>query len=194
MTLSIILAGGPSGSGKSTLGDQLSKYYQCPFLEGDDFHLQHNRDKMAHGHPLTDDDRWDWLGRLSKASVEAAAKSNNKLVIVSCSMLKKKYRDYILEKAKEASGAEDICIRFVFLHCTFEEIFKRVTKRKGHYMKADMVASQFDIMEVPSGEELVQNGGAAIPVNCSDELPEVVFKDVLACLPSHSHYSSNGLA
>ena len=193
MTLSIILAGGPSGSGKSTLGDQLSRYYQCPFLEGDDFHLQHNRDKMAHGHPLTDDDRWDWLERLSKASVEAAAKSNNKVVIVSCSMLKKIYRDYILEKANEIS-CEDLCVRFVFLHCTFEEIFKRVTKRKDHYMKSDMVASQFDIMEVPSGDELVENGGAAIPINCSHELPDVVLKDVLAHLPSHSYFSLNRLS
>lgn len=87
----------------------------------------------------------------------------------------KKYRDFI----KENSVDPLIKFRFVFLYTTFEELMSRVENRKGHYMKSDMVKSQYDIMEIPHNGELLQNGGDAITVDTSGKSPEQIFKEII---------------
>lgn len=168
MTTAIIV-GGPAGTGKSTVASILAERYGCPFVEGDVLHPAENVAKMAKGIPLTDDDRWGWLEQLSKTVSEKARTSESGVAIASCSMLKKVYREYL----KKAAG-DGVSFRFVFLYTTYEENLLRVASRKGHFMKLDMVKSQYDIMEVPEGDELLANGGEAVSVDTTNRSPDEI--------------------
>lgn len=101
MNLHIIVMG-VSGSGKSTVGEKLAATLHLPFLEGDSLHPKANVDKMASGIPLQDEDRWPWLDTIGEQLT--AAESG---IIVSCSSLKKSYRDHL----RNASGGR---LLFVF--------------------------------------------------------------------------------
>ncbi|OBA24570.1 carbohydrate kinase [Metschnikowia bicuspidata var. bicuspidata NRRL YB-4993] len=164
----VIIVGGPSGTGKTTTAALLASHFDCPYIEGDELHPEENVAKMARGEPLTDDDRWGWLKKISRASVGKAADPANKsgICVASCSMLKRAYRDYLLANG---NGAD---FRFVFLHASFESIIKRVAARQNHFLKLNMVKSQFDIMDVPKSEELIRNGGKAIAVDCETGTPQ----------------------
>lgn len=176
----IIVVGGPAGTGKTTIAQLLADHFQCPFIEGDSLHPQANIDKMSKGLPLTDEDRWDWLKELSVTTMSQSMDSSNKsnIAIVSCSMLKKIYRDYIRENSTQDNSA-NLQFRFVFLHTSFENLLQRVNNRQGHYMKSNMVKSQYDIMEVPKGEELIQNGGESLAIDTTEKLPQDIYKELL---------------
>lgn len=168
MTTAIIV-GGPAGTGKSTVASILAERYGCPFVEGDVLHPPENVAKMAKGIPLTDEDRWGWLEQLSKTVSEKARSSESGVAIASCSMLKKVYREHL----KRTAG-EGVSFRFVFLYTTYEETLLRVANRKGHFMKLDMVKSQYDIMEIPESDELLANGGEALSVDTTHRSPEQI--------------------
>lgn len=172
-----IVVGGPAGTGKTTIASLLSEQLGCPYLEGDDLHPQENVDKMASGQPLTDTDRWGWLSILSKNTSTLVLDEENisNTTIVSCSMLKKIYREFI---KKEANKSEELKFIFIFLYTSFEELLIRVGNRKNHYMKSDMVKSQYDIMEIPKDDELVINGGESIAVDTSDKSPQQIFEEI----------------
>ena len=110
---------------------------------------------MGNGIPLTDEDRWDWLISLRKAAIEALSpsESNNFQppagVIVACSALKQKYRD-VMRVA--AYGSPSVQIHFIYLKLTEAVLKQRVSLRKAHYMKSDMVHSQIQALEEPQGE------------------------------------------
>ncbi|KAI5951842.1 hypothetical protein KGF54_004917 [Candida jiufengensis] len=174
----VIVVGGPAGTGKTTQGELLAKKFNCPFIEGDALHPKANIDKMSRGEPLTDEDRWGWLKQLSQIASEKAEEDKSKIAVVSCSMLKKVYRDYI----KQNSSIKDMSFRFVFLYTTFEELLKRVGNRKGHFMKSDMVKSQYDIMEIPEQGELIKNGGEAVSVDTTNKSPDVIEKEIFSDL------------
>lgn len=176
--LSVIIVGGPAGTGKTTIASLLADHYNCPFIEGDNLHPKENVEKMAMGQPLNDEDRWGWLQKLGEESSKRAQDTENKsnIAIASCSMLKKIYRD-LLEKSGPHSH-----FRFVFLHTSYEELLKRVAARQGHYMKSDMVKSQYEIMEIPSGEELFKNGGKALDIDTTNKTPEEILQEVLGSL------------
>ncbi|QPG72964.1 hypothetical protein FOA43_000268 [Brettanomyces nanus] len=163
----VIFVGGPSGTGKSTISILLSKKLDCPFIEGDEFHPQANIDKMSQGIPLTDEDRWGWLSILCQAAISVVQGGEN-TVVVSCSMLKKKYRDYI----KETIGTKAQTQLFV-LYNDFSTIYKRMETRSNHYMKANMLKSQFDDLEVPELEDHVYK------VFCGTKEPEQIFVEIL---------------
>lgn len=173
----VIIVGGPAGTGKTTIAELLAQEFKCPFVEGDSLHPQENVDKMAKGQPLTDDDRWGWLRTLSEYSAQKALESPSKVAIASCSMLKKVYREYIAEN-------RDASFKFVFLHTTYEQLLERVGNRQGHFMKLDMVRSQYDIMEIPCGKELVENGGSSLDVNTQDRSPDDILQAILPTLVS----------
>ncbi|OVF10000.1 putative gluconokinase [Clavispora lusitaniae] len=175
----VLIVGGPAGTGKTTIASLLAESKACPFVEGDTLHPQANVDKMARGEPLTDEDRWGWLKELSEiCSKEAVSKENaTHTVVASCSILKKVYREYIVE-----CGLPEVTFKFVFLKSTFEQLMERVANRKNHFMKVDMVKSQYDIMEIPQGEELIANGGSALAVETTDKTPEAILQEVLAAL------------
>jgi gluconokinase len=104
---------------------------------------------MANGQPLTDADRWDWLITLREESVKALANTSG--VIVTCSALKRKYRDVVRIAAYHRP---EIKIHFVFLSASESALMDRVRARKNHYMKDYMVHSQFESLETPTEDEI----------------------------------------
>lgn len=173
----VIVVGGPAGTGKTTIAELLSSHLSCSFIEGDSLHPKQNVDKMSRGQALTDDDRWGWLKTISETATDAAGADTSHVAVVSCSMLKKVYRDYLQEVGTKRSSS--VQFRFVFLYTTFEELLHRVGQRQNHFMKSDMVKSQYDIMEIPAGAETVANGGAAIPVDTTNKDPSTIKTEVL---------------
>jgi gluconokinase len=133
----IIVLMGVSGSGKTTIGKLLSQKLGWPFLDGDDFHPASNIEKMSRGIPLTDDDRLPWLQRIAEEIRKY--ESENRNVIFACSALKEAYR-----KILKSGGAQ---IKFVLLEGSFDLIHERLATRKGHFMKPEMLQSQFEALE-----------------------------------------------
>ncbi|MDJ0757517.1 MAG: gluconokinase [Ardenticatenaceae bacterium] len=131
---------GVSGCGKTTVGAALAQALGVPFYDGDDFHPPENLAKMADGIPLDDDDRYPWLERLHDLIADHLARGE--AAVVTCSALKKKYRDQ-LRRNNEG-------VFFVHLEGSFELIWGRMKTRPDHFMKANMLQSQFEALEPPS--------------------------------------------
>jgi len=131
---------GVSGVGKSTIGNLLANNLNIPFIDADDFHPKSNILKMANGKALNDADRIPWLQTLNELAIKALEKKGAVLV---CSALKKKYRE-ILNKNIKAHAT------WVFLNGSFPLIQNRINERTGHFMQADLLKSQFEILEEPT--------------------------------------------
>ena len=125
---------GVSGAGKSMIGDGLAEALRASYVEGDDLHPKANRDKMAAGHPLDDDDRWPWLDKIGQVLRETPGP-----VVVTCSALKRSYRDKIREAAPG--------VFFVHLDGDPDLLRERQAERKGHFMPAGLMDSQFATLE-----------------------------------------------
>jgi gluconokinase len=136
----IILIMGVAGSGKTTIGRRLAADLGWPYHEADDFHSAANKDKMARGIPLDDYDRAPWLASIRAAIDDCLAAGGS--AVFTCSGLKDKYRRVLME------GAPGVTL--VYLATDLETSLARVGRRQGHYMKADMVKSQFEALEVPT--------------------------------------------
>jgi gluconokinase len=145
----IWLVTGPAGCGKTTVASHLSQALNMPYIEGDSFHPPANIEKMANGTPLTDADRWDWLTALREESMRRI-NGGSEGVVLTCSALKRKYRDVIRVAAYYDTN---LLIHFIYLDADEAVILDRVTKRQGHYMGANMVHSQFETLERPSANE-----------------------------------------
>ena len=130
---------GVSGSGKSSVGQSLSEQLGWPFYDGDDYHSAENVRKMAKGIPLSDLDRTDWLETLHELISEKLRGGEN--LILACSALKAKYRQQL------RTGNEGLV--FVFLEGDIDLIWSRMQTRNDHYMKPEMLKSQFDTLEPP---------------------------------------------
>lgn len=128
---------GVSGCGKSTVGKALAGALGVPFVEGDEFHPQANVVKMSAGFALTDADRADWLGSLQR-QIRTAMQDDNGLV-VSCSALKRRYRDQLRQG--------DPGLRFAHLVGERETIAGRMQARVGHYMPPSLLESQLRDLE-----------------------------------------------
>jgi len=140
---------GPAGCGKTSVAEYLASTFAMPYLEGDAFHPQANIEKMANNIPLTDADRWDWLILLREQAV-AALSTGASGVVLTCSALKRKYRDVIRVASYNDS---QVLVHFIYLSATQELLLQRVHGRVGHYMKDSMVKSQFDALEPPTQDE-----------------------------------------
>jgi gluconokinase len=136
----IILIMGVAGSGKTTIGRRLAAELGWPYHEADDFHSAANKEKMSRGIPLDDYDRGPWLAAIRAAIDDCLASGQS--AVFTCSGLKEKYRRILTDGAPGVS--------LVYLACDFETSLARVGRRQGHYMKADMVKSQFDALEAPT--------------------------------------------
>ena len=158
----IVVIMGVSGSGKTTIGTMLGDAIHCPFLEGDSLHSKENIEKMSHGIPLTDSDRAPWLTAI-RAHILKFFKRGEDLV-VACSALELLYREFL---------AEGIPITWVYLKGSAELIRARMKHRPRHFMKADMLPSQFGALEEPSN---------AIVVDISQP-PSAIVAQILAQLP-----------
>ncbi|RMZ69221.1 thermoresistant gluconokinase family [Pyrenophora seminiperda CCB06] len=150
----ILIVTGPAGCGKSTIAQHLSDRYGFDYIEGDEFHPQANIDKMASGTPLNDEDRWDWLILLRDQAL-TKLKDGAKGVVVTCSALKKKYRD-VIRTARLYDEDPNANVHFVYLRSDKETLLARVRARQGHYMKDAMVESQFAALEEPDETECKQ--------------------------------------
>ncbi|XP_077418680.1 putative gluconokinase isoform X2 [Vanacampus margaritifer] len=131
-----------------------------PLLEGDRFHPEENVAKMARGEALADQDRFPWLLRLH--DVIERARCSNSDALVSCSALKRLYRLILLHgsKALPTSTSSPLPhslpgVFFLLLHGDYELIRQRMVARRGHFMKADLLDSQFDVLEIPVEEQEV---------------------------------------
>lgn len=139
----VIFIIGVAGSGKSTVAKALADKVGGVFLEGDEFHPPENVATMAAGQALTDEMRWGWLKDLAAAADKEALCGRD--VLVSCSGLKRVYRDVL------RNGAEPC--QMVFLDGDKETILARMALREGHYMPVSLLDSQFDTLEVPDRSE-----------------------------------------
>ncbi|HEV8711854.1 MAG TPA: gluconokinase [Candidatus Binatia bacterium] len=135
----VIILTGVSGSGKTTLGRLLAQDLGWPFYDGDDFHPQANIDKMRQGIPLSDDDRASWLTAL-RQQIDTLI-NNRQSAILACSALKHAYRERLRGDRAE--------VRFVYLKGDYALIRQRLQRRQGHFMQADLLASQFATLEEP---------------------------------------------
>ena len=133
---------GVSGSGKTTVGKRLAEGLGVVFVDGDDLHTPAARAKMGSGQPLDDADRWPWLDRIAAALVDPAASGG---AVIASSALKRAYRDRLRAGAGPA-------LRFVYLDADRDLMRARVAGRRGHYMPASLVDSQFAALEPPVGE------------------------------------------
>ncbi len=143
MHTGIYVVMGVSGCGKSLIGEGLARALDIEFVEGDAYHPPENVARMAAGIPLTDADRQGWLTAL--ATRIADAKRTGGGLVVSCSALKRAYRDLL------RVGAADI--RFIYLKGSRDVIAGRLAIRKGHFMPVSLLDSQFATLEEPSPDE-----------------------------------------
>jgi len=134
---------GVSGSGKTVVGTALARALGVEFVEGDDYHPADNVKRMAAGIPLTDDDRALWLRALAARLREA--KDAGTGLVMSCSALKRSYRDVLRAQAPE--------VTFVFLKGRRDLIAERIAGRHGHFMPPSLLESQFAALEAPSPDE-----------------------------------------
>jgi len=151
----VIVVMGVSGCGKSTIGSDLAERLGCPFLEGDDFHPRENKVKMADGTPLNDHDRKEWF-----STIRDALEKESKLVVVSCSALKHKYRVSLSALSRPV----------VFLHLTGDRLLltERIESRAGHFFDSKLLDSQIETLEPPLDDEL------AVIIEISDTVENVV--------------------
>lgn len=137
------------------------------------YHSPSNKQKMAHDIPLTDIDRWDWLIALREAAAARLSPSGwsatqaHDGVVVTCSALKRKYRDVI---RIAAYNNHSISVHFIYLRADEATLLARVLSRTGHYMKSAMVHSQMEALEEPDQEE---QGRDVLEVRCDSSLAEV---------------------
>ena len=140
----VLIVMGVSGSGKSTLGTQLAQALHAPFVEGDECHPPQNVAKMLAGIALGDEDRWPWLDSLAaKLRFEAQSK---KFCVGTCSALKRIYRD----RLRNGIG---LPVVFLLLQTTVEELTRRVSERRNHYMPVSLLQSQLETLEAPTPDE-----------------------------------------
>lgn len=158
-TQPVLVIMGVSGSGKSTVAGVLSGRLGWDFAEGDDLHPESNVAKMQSGQPLTDEDRWPWLEKI--ADWIRARTATGTPGIITCSALKKRYRDVL--------RGEDVV--FVFLRGSKERISNRLASRHGHFMPPDLLESQFEALEEPTDDEnFISLSVSASPAEEADEI------------------------
>lgn len=139
----IIVLMGVSGCGKSTTGNELSAALGWPFRDADSFHPSANIAKMSRGLPLSDEDRWPWLSAIGHWMDAQIAQGRSG--IVSCSALKRAYRQVLL--------AGRPAVRLVHLEGEQDLIAERLRRRKEHFMPTSLLQSQFAALEVPDADE-----------------------------------------
>lgn len=142
---------GVAGCGKTTLAAAVAQRLARPWIEGDAFHSDASRTKMAAGAPLTDADRADWLAQLCRQLRQRPG------VVLTCSALKRGYR----EQLRDASPG----LRFAFLQIDRANARQRVEARSDHFFAASLIDSQFHTLESPLGEPGVLRLDALQPLD-----------------------------
>ena len=162
----ILVVMGVSGCGKSTVGAALAAALGLLFLEGDAFHPTGNVARMAAGLALNDADRAGWLQTLAERI--ASSRRSGQGLVLSCSALKRSYRDILRQGAP--------ALHFVHLQGDYERLAVRMAARSGHYMPLSLLTSQLGTLEVPGADEDAQSFDLATR-------PETIVAAVLARWP-----------
>ncbi len=152
---------GVSGSGKTVTGSRLAAALDRPFIDADDLHPPANKQKMAQGIPLTDDDRWGWLDTVG------ARLNGGGPVVVACSALKRVYRDRLRATAPNAV--------FVHLHGSRQLLAERMGHRVHEFMPVTLLDSQLATLQPLQPDE------RGVVVDVTPPIPEVV-ENILTAL------------
>jgi len=166
----IIVVMGVCGCGKTTVGKRLAERLGARFIEGDDLHPEANRAKMSRGVALTDDDRWPWLEAIASKAREVAASSRH--VVVSCSALRRTYRDSL-----RRAGSD---VHFVHLAGPKDILEERMAQRRGHFMPPGLLDSQLATLEAPDADE------GALTLEIAHEPDSLVEAIVATCAGAES--------
>jgi len=134
----VILLMGTTGAGKTTVGELLASRLRWTFLDADDFHPPANIEKMKHGTPLTDADRFPWLQKIHTELVRLSQNGTN--IVLACSALKQSYRDQL---------SAELDMRIVYLRGTYEVMRRHIESRHGHFAGEAILAGQFADLEEP---------------------------------------------
>lgn len=156
---SVLVVMGVSGSGKSTVARLVADRLGWDLQEGDDLHPRANVEKMAAGIPLTDDDRWPWLGLVADwIDVHRAEGEHG---VITCSALKRSYRDLLARPD----------VAFVHLASDRSVLSGRLGTREGHFMPASLLDSQLATLEpLQPDERGIVVDGASSPEAEADEI------------------------
>jgi gluconokinase len=138
VTATIIVVMGVAGAGKTTIGQLLAAELRCEFVDADSLHPASNIQKMTQGIPLTDADRAPWLAAIHAGIVKSFQLGQT--LVVACSALKQRYRDTL---------ADGVPLVWIYLKGSEEVIRTRILQRQDHFMKVQMLASQFADLEEP---------------------------------------------
>ena len=157
---------GVCGCGKTSVGGLLATNTEGAFIDADSFHPPKNVEKMSAGVPLNDQDRKKWLIAIGQA---IKAHEGPWPLFFGCSALKRKYRNLI---DFQAFGQE---ISYIHLEGDKELIRKRMKKREGHFMKAQMIDSQFQDLEKLQSDEkgITVNVEQGLDKVCENILDEI---------------------
>jgi carbohydrate kinase (thermoresistant glucokinase family) len=139
----ILVIMGVSGSGKTTIATLLAKSLGWPFRDADEFHPKANIEKMKSGVPLTDKDRLPWLDAIAAWIDQELARRAS--AIVTCSALKRSYRDIIIDGRKS--------VRLIYLKGEKALLEARLAGRHSHFMPSSLLQSQFDDLQEPGADE-----------------------------------------
>ncbi len=183
----VIIVMGVSGAGKSTVAQALAQALNFRYFDADNFHSDVNKAKMASGLALTDVDREPWLNSLASAISQWQKAEQG--AVLACSALKESYRKRLnpghapglgrehgpeqgpentqenTQKNTEEDPDRPGATKFVYLKASYDEIYRRMEQRQNHFMKADMLKSQFNTLEEPTD---------AIVVDATGSLEEIV--------------------
>jgi gluconokinase len=149
----VVLLMGVSGSGKSTVGAGLAKRLGWAYAEADDFHPAANIDKMSAGLSLNDEDRAPWLADI-RAWIDTRA-SSGRPAVVTCSGLKRRYRDFLVGGRPQ--------VRLALLDCDRDVLERRMAARSEHFFRAELLDSQLRDLEFPHPDERVLTVSADQP-------------------------------
>jgi gluconokinase len=149
----------------------LADKMHCAFLEGDSLHPAANVEEMSHGIPLSDTDRAPWLAAIHARMLDAFRRGES--LVVGCSALKQSYRTVL---------ADDIPTTWIYLKGSEALIRSRLQHRTGHYMKANMLASQFEALEEPSDALVIDDSRP----------PSAIVEHILAALRGPAHAEMAG--
>ena len=139
----VVVVMGVSGSGKTTAAALLAAGMHWKFQEGDDLHPPANVAKMHSGIPLNDSDRLPWLQAI--AGVIDRWREAGQSGVVTCSALKRAYRDIIIGNRPGVALA--------YLKGSRELIGARMAARHEHFMPVALLDSQFATLEEPAPDE-----------------------------------------
>jgi gluconokinase len=166
-TVTTLVVMGVSGVGKTTVALELQRRLGWDYAEGDDFHPTANKEKMAAGHPLDDEDRWPWLKTIAQWIGDHERSGTS--AIVTCSALRRAYRD-LLRDGHPSVWFAHVMVSTGLLH-------DRVEHRRGHYMPPSLLGSQLSTLEPLQPDE----PGLGVS---GDGPPDVVADEILATLTS----------